>query len=97
MANGTATERHWTIYADRTVFGDGVTTAEMMALARAERDAVLRRWPGAVVRIESGLPCKPTTDDQEIGEYVERTWERILSTGGNGGCVPEALAGWMRE
>ena len=90
--------RTWNIYATVNTYGDGLTDVEMWALAVAERDAVLRHFPGAYVRIAQvddayrADPCDP-----EIAAWVYEAWGRVNTAECNGGDVADALAKWARE
>jgi NAD(P)H-hydrate repair Nnr-like enzyme with NAD(P)H-hydrate dehydratase domain len=90
-------KRTWTIYADHDCYGDGVTATEALALAHAERDAVLRRWPETSVTVVVASGERPTTDDPEIEAWVDSVWQEILSTGGNGDYIPRVLARWADQ
>ena len=89
--------RTWNIYATVNTYGDGLTDDEMLALACAERDAVLRHFPGTQVRITmvDGDGTKPS--DPEIGAWVFEAWGRVNTAECNGGDVADAIAKWAKE
>lgn len=90
--------RYWNIYATVNTYGDGLSDEEMLALAHAERDAVLRRFPGATVRIaQTDDAYRAEPDDHEIGSWVYEAWERVNTAECNGGDVADAVAKWARE
>ena len=89
--------RTWNIYATVNTYGDGLTDAEMLALAVAEQDAVLRRWPDAYVRIAMVDGDGTGTSDPEIAAWVYEAWGRVNTAECNGGDVADALAKWARE